>query len=479
MTEKINKRISIPAFWLLLVAMLCYPGCEFEQLHQNFDPNSGPVTPAFEVDSISNNGYNPSLVFFKNNSTGGDIYSWNFGDPASGGDNTSTDKNPSHLYENPGVYTVSLTVENAETNVENTVNMNVTIEETHTFSRTFSNVGSTFRRFWDALVLENGDYLIMGAQGDDNDTDPYFIKYDEEGNNRSGFPKVVELTGKGEARAGIETSNGNIAVTGYFNNGGFNDEKVALYQFDQDLNLMAGFPKTYGSTTRGTGYDIIETASGGYAIVGGIGGSGGADFFVTMLTASAQELNNFPRTYNEFDFTETANAILQLDNEEFIMIGSDVTLFRLFINRMDASGNDMNGSPFYIDGRDGNDFIVLPDGSLMIVGRNLQRMDLNGNDFPGFPKNLGNRFTGNDIILTREGDVVFVGQLDDDLVLYRTDLNGTPLAGFPKTFPASERSMAYSVTQASDGGFLIAGTIFTSDSRGYVIKTDANGLVED
>jgi len=479
MTEKINKRTSIPAFWLLLVAMVCYPGCEFEQLHQNFDPNSGPVTPAFEVDSISNNGYNPSLVSFKNNSTGGDIYSWNFGDPASGGNNSSADKNPSHLYENPGVYTVSLTVENSLTNEDETTSMDVTIEETHTFSRTLGGVGTVFTRLWDVVVLDDGDYLIMGAKGDDNDTDPYFQKYNEEGNSRAGFPKTVELAGKGEARAGIEISSGNIAVTGYVNNGGFNDEMVAFYQFDQNLNLQAGFPKTYGSTSRGAGHDIIQTSSGGYAIVGGIGGSGGADFFVTMLAANAQELNNFPRTYNEFDFTETANAIMQLENDEFIMIGSDVTLGRLFINRMDASGNDLDNHPFYIDGRDGNGMVVLPDESIMIVGRNLQRMDLNGNDFPGFPKSYGNRFTGNDIILTREGDVVFVGQLEDDLVLYRTDLNGTPLSGFPKTFPTTDRSMAYSVAQTPDGGFLIAGTIFDSDSKGYVIKTDANGLVED
>ena len=38
-------------------------------------------------------------------------YSWNFGDPASGMDNTSTLENPTHLFSAPGTYTVSLTVE--------------------------------------------------------------------------------------------------------------------------------------------------------------------------------------------------------------------------------------------------------------------------------------------------------------------------------------------------------------------------------
>ena len=37
-------------------------------------------------------------------------YSWNFGDPASAGDNTSTLRNPSHTYAAPGVYTATLVV---------------------------------------------------------------------------------------------------------------------------------------------------------------------------------------------------------------------------------------------------------------------------------------------------------------------------------------------------------------------------------
>ena len=35
-------------------------------------------------------------------------YLWNFGDPGSGAQNTDTAKNPTHIYANPGVYTVSL-----------------------------------------------------------------------------------------------------------------------------------------------------------------------------------------------------------------------------------------------------------------------------------------------------------------------------------------------------------------------------------
>jgi len=39
-----------------------------------------------------------------------DIHSWDFGDPNSGAENFSNDINPQHIYTNPGVYQVSLTV---------------------------------------------------------------------------------------------------------------------------------------------------------------------------------------------------------------------------------------------------------------------------------------------------------------------------------------------------------------------------------
>ncbi|MCB0546665.1 MAG: gliding motility-associated C-terminal domain-containing protein [Phaeodactylibacter sp.] len=45
---------------------------------------------------------------FTNTSTPGAAFLWNFGDPASGAANTSTEANPTHVYNNPGTYTITL-----------------------------------------------------------------------------------------------------------------------------------------------------------------------------------------------------------------------------------------------------------------------------------------------------------------------------------------------------------------------------------
>jgi PKD repeat protein len=57
-------------------------------------------------------------------------YSWNFGDPASAGDNTSTLRNPSHTYAAPGTYTASLVVTDNQGNVSAAATQVITVSGT-------------------------------------------------------------------------------------------------------------------------------------------------------------------------------------------------------------------------------------------------------------------------------------------------------------------------------------------------------------
>jgi PKD repeat protein len=43
-------------------------------------------------------------------------WNWNFGDPASGSDNFSVDQNPNHIFSQPGTYTITLTIADADLN---------------------------------------------------------------------------------------------------------------------------------------------------------------------------------------------------------------------------------------------------------------------------------------------------------------------------------------------------------------------------
>ncbi|MBS3813491.1 PKD domain-containing protein [Candidatus Bipolaricaulota bacterium] len=93
--------------FLLVLSLLLLSGCDgfFNQKPSaEFtyypDPATGelPLTVAFAGSDSSD----PDGEIIE--------YEWDFGDPDSGGDNTSAEQNPAHEYSDEGTYTVSLTV---------------------------------------------------------------------------------------------------------------------------------------------------------------------------------------------------------------------------------------------------------------------------------------------------------------------------------------------------------------------------------
>ena len=60
-------------------------------------------------------GCAPYTAHFTNTSDGGLTWLWDFGDPASGALNTSTDYSPDHIYQNVGTYNVTLTAYDSTT----------------------------------------------------------------------------------------------------------------------------------------------------------------------------------------------------------------------------------------------------------------------------------------------------------------------------------------------------------------------------
>lgn len=67
--------------------------------------------PIIDVTPIPFEGCKPVIVDFTPTVTpGANSYSWNFGDPASGINNTSTSSNPQHVYAIPGTYDVNVDV---------------------------------------------------------------------------------------------------------------------------------------------------------------------------------------------------------------------------------------------------------------------------------------------------------------------------------------------------------------------------------
>ncbi len=116
-------------------------GCSNSVTQEDIVDVFSDVTPQFSANNL-NSCAAPMTVSFTNTSTGNlsnVSFEWNFGDG-----NTSTTENPTHTYDTPGSYDVSLTITNNSTGCSNmTVTPNfINIGASPMFSYTTSNNGS-------------------------------------------------------------------------------------------------------------------------------------------------------------------------------------------------------------------------------------------------------------------------------------------------------------------------------------------------
>lgn len=108
--------------WLILrdTAYCNYPDSIRVQVDVADNVNAG-----FTTDPI---GCAPYTAGFDNTTIGGQTYQWDFGDPASGANNTSTAFEPTHLYTTPGTYNVVLVATNPNTcNITDTARFTIVV----------------------------------------------------------------------------------------------------------------------------------------------------------------------------------------------------------------------------------------------------------------------------------------------------------------------------------------------------------------
>jgi hypothetical protein len=86
-------------FFIIILSIITLNSCKKD------DSSEDVSEPTADFTYSGANTYAPANVSFSNNSTNANSYHWDFGD-----NNTSNEKNPSHIYLNGGTYTVTLKV---------------------------------------------------------------------------------------------------------------------------------------------------------------------------------------------------------------------------------------------------------------------------------------------------------------------------------------------------------------------------------
>jgi regulation of enolase protein 1 (concanavalin A-like superfamily) len=257
------------------------------------------------------------------------------------------------------------------------------------------------------------------------------------------WEKTFGGSGFDQGRSVQQTTDGGFIIAGETSSFGAGGGDVYLIKTDPNGNFL--WQKTFGGSSGEWGCSVQQTSDGGYIISGDTYsfGAGYHDVYLIKTDPDGNLLwqNTFGGSGEEIGYsaqqTSDGGYIIAGETGSFGAVKSDVYLIKT-----DPNGNLLWQKTF--------------GGSEWNVGYSVKETSDGGFIITGYTSSFGAGYP--------------------DVYLVKTDPNGNLL--WQKTFGGSEDGWGLSVQQTSDGGFVIAGEIYsyiTDDSDVYLIKTDPNG----
>ena len=254
-----------------------------------------------------------------------------------------------------------------------------------------------------------------------------------------------------------------------------------------------------------TGQYVQQTTDKGYIVTGFTGETDmvdpNSDFYVNTILIKYDENGN--KEWNEtFEFMEgnMGYSVQQTEDHGYIIGGSMISSNKSYamLLKIDEQGNEewvkiyeglgtaqgtgvqqTNESGFILTGSSSSSNDT--DISHML----LLKTDVNGNEEWNKTFEYTNSSIGNSVQQTEDLGYIICGYTvapDDpksSALLVKTDANGDE--EWNKTFEFMEVNMGYSAQQTDDKGYIICGTMISSDyleTNAFLIKTDKNGIKE-
>jgi hypothetical protein len=217
-----------------------------------------------------------------------------------------------------------------------------------------------------------------------------------------------------------------------------------------DEGNVCGFAKTIGSLLvySDRAYSIIQSSDGGYVVAGYTGGgfgAGGYDFYVVKLDSSGNV--QWTKTIGG-SYDDVANSIIQSSDGGYVVAGWTESFGAgyypdIYVVKLDSSGNVL--------------WTKTIGGSGLDYAWSIIRSSDGGYVVAGHTSSFGASYYD-----------IYVVKLDSSgNVIWSKTIGGT-----------NEDNRAFSITQSSDGGYVVAGFTTSSGIPGediYVVKLDANG----
>jgi len=249
---------------------------------------------------------------------------------------------------------------------------------------------------------------------------------------------------KGEARFVEQLQDGGYVATGWIESGQEGPD-VFLARYDGSGNRL--WLKTYRGNGYSNGHCVREVSTGGFIIAGETKSKNGYDHDAYVIRTDEKGGLVWEKSFGG-EHCDYAWSVQQIKEGGFILAGGTESfgagIYDAYLIKLDSSGNGIWEKTYGGTGSDcGYAVRQLDDGGYLIAG--------NAESF---------------------------GAGNPDVYLFKTDDSGNVI--WQKTYGSSGSDYGWSLLQAGDGGYVIAGEKeITSDQGGafaaYLIKVDADG----
>lgn len=359
-----------------------------------------------------------------------------------------------------------------------------------TFQKTFG--GNDFDNGYSVQQTTDGGYILFGETQSfgSGSQDMYLIKTDELGNEQ--WSQTYGGPNWEFGRAALETNDGGYLLCGTYS--ALGNDTLTMIKTDALGNEI--WNKKYSASQVGdAGHFVQQTSDGGYIAVGYANTGSDSHVYLVKTDPAGNEI------WNKVLFapgTQNAREVRQTDDGGYAIIGQTdgqgAGGLDFYLIRTDDQGDTLWTKTYGTAlGEIGTALYLTDDGGMILAGRG----DFSGGDILVIKTDdLGNEewseYYGdsgwdeaNSIRQTTDGGYVFCGRKeninngDSEMCIVKIDATGG--IEWENTFPLGLVSVAFSIDQTSDGGYVMLGytieTIPTVDVDFFMVKTDGLGVV--
>jgi parallel beta-helix repeat protein len=241
------------------------------------------------------------------------------------------------------------------------------------WSKTYGGSGSD--NAYRVIQTSDGGYVIGGTTSSlgAGANDFWLIRVDSSGNEQ--WNKTHGGSGSDSLNSMVQADDNGYALVGYTSSFGAGGGDIFLVKTDVGGNMQ--WSETYGGNESDSGYSVIQTVDGGYAVAGYTGPFASSDVFLVKTDTSGHLQWNL--TYGGTSI-DVGNSIIQNSYGEYIVVGltnsSALGMGDAFLIKIDTGGNVVAsrryGGPEIDNGRS---VVQTSDGGYVFAGSTVFGFD--------------------------------------------------------------------------------------------------------